>query len=451
MKNSTLRTKTLKTSIVALAAAGMMVASSLPAWAAPGNYGTEASLAADYIATNVTDLTSLSASGLGQLLDGQIAMSAVDFNGSGLSSTQLAAFDAMDQEIELEADDYCKPNATSGRNVGGCAKVAITLMASGAQPGAGGDLDTYLDAVRTAPSFNQYATNQALSIIALARAGEQIPDALYNAALDWSTNDAAYFPDTDTVGLMLTALSYVNSTSTAHQDAIDNLHVRLAAQKATTTDGWGLTYNPSAGQPAEANINSTAWAAPGADRTGNAALQADAIAAQSVFINNQLPSGAITPGTPGWVDMMSTTQSVPPMLGLRSYDNAGDTSTAASLVNIGTSTAVTMSAKGEANVTTGTATTPLLVLGNVASGTVSAQLLGVAPLQGSPSFTYCEPNMTGTFDPISGATSDGSVANNAVSFTSSATPASAGCYKWQVTLTAGSTTITQTTEPFAVR
>lgn len=436
----------------AVLALGMVMVSVQPAQAAPTNNTTAASKAADYIAANITELTSLSPSALGQALDGYVALQAVKHNGGGLSSASSIGLAALETQIvstPANAMSYCKLSSPpASRNVGGCAKVAIALQSAG-KPAS--SVAPYLAAVRTAPNFNQYATNQALAIIALARAGENVPTALYNTALNWSTNNAGYFPDTDTVGLMLTALSYVNDSSAAKSTAIANLKSRLAAQKVPSSPGWGLTYTPAAGAPTVANVNSTAWAAPGAHRTGDAPLRATAEAAQAVFTSYQKSDGSITPGTPGWNAMMSTTQSVPPLLGLRSYDNAGTASTAASVVGVSTSTGVTMSVKGS-DTTVGTATTPVVVLGNVTTGTVSAQVLGGPGLiSGSGGFTYCEPGMSGTFSPIAGKTASGAVASNTVTYSTSASLSPAGCYKWQVTLTVGGSTYVQTTEPFAVR
>jgi hypothetical protein len=205
-------------------------------------------------------------------------------------------------------------------------------MSAGQTPSTSPKLNAYLNVVSDSTSFDGYATNQALAIIALARAGRPIPNKLYQAALSWSSDDSEYFPDTDTCGLMLTALSYVDDSSSAKTAAITHLQERLAAQKVPNAAGWGLTYDGST--PTVANINSTAWAAPGAYRTGDATLKATAIAAQLVFTSNQTSTGAITPGTPGWADMMSTTQSVPALLGLRSYDNAGSPDTAAKTVDV---------------------------------------------------------------------------------------------------------------------
>lgn len=438
----------------ALLAVSMAFVSVQPAHAAPTNNTTEASKAADYIAANITDLTSLSPSALGQALDGYIAFQAVERNTSaGLTPTGAAGLAALEVKIvgtPANPQSYCKLTSPIGqRNVGGCAKVAISLMAAG-HAGSSATVAPYITAILTAPSFNQYATNQALAIIALARAGEDVPDALYNVALNWSTNNASYFPDTDTVGLMLTALSYVDDPSPAHAAAVSNLHARLAAQKVPSAPGWGLTFNPAAGPPTVANINSTAWAAPGAHRTGNSTLKATAEAAQSVFVSNQKTDGSITPGTPGWNTMMSTTQSVPPLLGLRSYDNAGAASTAADEVVVSTSSDVMMSTLGQANAKVGTPTVPVLVLGNVPAGTVSASLVSTPTMfPGSPD--YCLPDMAGPFNPVASSTVSGTVSSNIASFSSSYTPSSKGCYKWQVSLTTGGTTYTQTTEPFAVQ
>lgn len=443
---------TITKSISAAAVAVCLLAAYQPttAWAdpTPTNYTTQANKAATYISNNISQLTGQAAGSLGQELDGYIALNAVKYNGGNASLT-TTALHAMDQDFvqdSSKADAYCN-QGTSSPNIGGCAKVAISLMSAGQTVSSSPNLSTYLNVISNSHTFNQYATNQALSIIALARANKPIPTELYNVALNWSTNDASYFPDTDTVGLMLTALSYVNDSSSQKTTAISNLKTRLAKQKASGGAGWGLTYDGST--PTTANINSTAWAAPGAYRTGDATLKGTAVAAQSVFTSSQTSTGAITPGTSGWNDMMSTTQSVPPLMALRSYDNAGSTSTAAASVGTTTSTAVSMTAKG-ADGKINTTTTPIVVIGNVASGTVTAQLLGRADLiTGQNGFTYCEPNMTGTFNPIT--TTSGTVTNNVASFSSSPTVSTSGCYKWKVTLTTGGNTYEQTTEPFAVR
>ncbi|MDN5995592.1 hypothetical protein [Acidipropionibacterium jensenii] len=449
-----MKRKTMTKSIAALAVTVSLATAYQPvaAWAdpTPGKHITQANKAATYISTNVGTLTGQSAGQLGQELDGYIGLNAVKYNGGDQSLT-TTALDAMNQDFvqnSTKADTYCG-QGTASPNIGGCAKVAISLMSAGQTPSTSTNLTTYLNVISNSHTFNQYATNQALAIIALARAGKPIPSELYQVALNWSTSNSSYFPDTDTCGLMLTALSYVNDSSSAKTTAIANLKARLAAQKVANAAGWGLTYDGST--PTVANINSTAWAAPGAFRTGDATLQATAVAAQSVFTSNQTSTGAITPGTSGWNDMMSTTQSVPPLLGLRSYDNAGSTSTAAVNVGTTTSTAASLSAKG-ADSTVNSTTKPIAVIGNVPSGTITAQLLGTAPLiNGQNNFTYCEPGMSGTFNPLSGKVASGSVTSSVANFTTSPTVTSTGCYKWKLTLTAGSTTLTQTTEPFAVR
>jgi hypothetical protein len=449
-----MKRKTITKSIAALAVTVSLAAAYQPvaAWAdpAPVNYTTQAYKATAYITANIGTLTGQPAAQLGQELDGYIGLNAVRYNITPNPVLPVPALNAMNQDFvqdSTKADTYCGQGGDSP-NIGGCAKVAIALMSAGTQT-SNTNLKTYLDTISNSQTFNQYATNQALVIIALARAGRPVPNALYQAALQWSTDDESYFTDPDTCGLMLTALSYVNDSSSAKTAAIANLKARLAAQKVPNAAGWGNDWTGAT--PTVANINTTAWAAPGAYKTGDATLKTTAITAQSVFTSNQTSTGAITPGTAGWNDMMSTTQSLPPLLKLRSYDNAGSDSTAAQNVGTTTSTAVSLSAKG-ADSKVNSTTKPIAVIGNVPSGSISAQLLGTAPLiNGLNGFKYCQPGMGGTFNPLSGKVASGNVTSSVASFTTSPTVTSTGCYKWKVTLTAGSTTLTQTTEPFAVR
>jgi hypothetical protein len=257
--------------------------------------------------------------------------------------------------------------------------MGLALESAGQKPASSGKLTAYLDAISNTPSFTEYyGTSLAFQIIALARAGRTIPAGLYQAAITWSIAEPSPveptgFFDTDTVGLMLTALSYVNIASPEKTQAIAALEGHLARAKVPNGPGWA-GWDPSA--PLQVNVATTAWVAPGAWRTGNDALKAQAVAAQSVFVTHQRSDGAITPGTPGSVDMLETSHSVLPLLGLRSYDNAGSPSTAARPVPV---QQFMMWARGTDSYTN-IPIAPTIVLNGVTSGTLSAQLLGVAPL-----------------------------------------------------------------------
>ena len=115
--------------------------------------------------------------------------------------------------------------------------------------------------------------------------------------------------DPDTDGLTLTALSHVESPD--KQKAVTSLVKRLDADKQ---DGaWG-----SKGKGP--NVNTTAWVAPGLYRAGDAGHKAQAVAGQKWLVSQQQSDGSFrTPYSP----LMATTQAVPALRGLQSYDNVG--------------------------------------------------------------------------------------------------------------------------------
>jgi hypothetical protein len=59
--------------------------------------------------------------------------------------------------------------------------------------------------------------------------------------------------------------------------------------------------------------------------------------------------------------------------------------------------------------------------------------------------------MSGTFDALSGKVASATVTDSVANFLTSPVATGPGCYKWKVTLTTGSSTVTQTTDPFPVR
>ena len=119
--------------------------------------------------------------------------------------------------------------------------------------------------------------------------------------------------DPDTDGLTLTALSHVESPD--KQKAVTSLVKRLDADKQ---DGaWG-----SKGKGP--NVNTTAWVAAGLDRAGDAGHKAQAVAGQKWLVKQQQTDGSFTGSvkTPAG-KMMATTQAVPALRQLASYDTVG--------------------------------------------------------------------------------------------------------------------------------
>ena len=124
----------------------------------PADYASQAQQAADYIDSHQADLTK---GKLGPQLDGALALVA-----AGRKDSPTIA--KVKDTIKAQGPSYC-----TAKNVGGCAKVTITLLALGESTTYGG-VD-YSQRVTSLPAsaLNEYATNQALDMIALERLGRQ--------------------------------------------------------------------------------------------------------------------------------------------------------------------------------------------------------------------------------------------------------------------------------------
>ena len=84
----------------------------------------------------------------------------------------MRSFSARSRKIlRLKGLSYC-----TSKNVGGCAKVTITLLAAG-EPTTYGGVD-YAKPVILASQFNERPFHQALDMIALERLGQPIPQRL---------------------------------------------------------------------------------------------------------------------------------------------------------------------------------------------------------------------------------------------------------------------------------
>ena len=289
-------TTTCKRVVGPVVAAALMVgaAGAAPAQAAqtsgPADYATQAQKAADYIDSHQADLTK---NKLGSQLDGALALVAAGRKGSPTVAK-------VKDTIKTQGPSYCTKT-----NVGGCAKVTITLLALGESTTYNGF--DYAKPVTKASQFKEYPTNQALDMIALERLGKPIPQKLLTAVTDYASTTPKW-EDPDTDGLTLTALSHVESPD--KQKAVTSLVKRLDAHKQ---DGaWG-----SKGKGP--NVNTTAWVAPGLYRAGDADHKAQAVAGQTWLVKQQQADGSF----PGYSPMMATTQAVPALRGLQSYDNVG--------------------------------------------------------------------------------------------------------------------------------
>ncbi|MES8511224.1 hypothetical protein U6U78_11270 [Cutibacterium acnes] len=266
--------------------------------AGPSDYTAQAGKAADYINGHSADLTN---GNLGPELDGALALISA-------GKTDAATFTTIKNDIKAKGSSYC-----TFKNVGGCAKVTITLLAAGESPTYGGT--DYAKQVTSLPdsALKEYPTNQALDMIALERLGKPIPQKLFKSVTDYASTPPKW-ADPDTDGLMLTALSHVKGATSG---AISSLEGRLDAAKQG--DGWGF---PGKG----ANVNTTAWVAAGLDRAGDANHKDQAVKGQAWLADQQQTDGSFQgsgSGTTPAATMMATTQAVPALRGLQSYDNVG--------------------------------------------------------------------------------------------------------------------------------
>ena len=173
-------TTTCKRVVGPVVAAALMVGAvgvtAAPAQAAqasgPADYASQAQQAAGYIDSHSADLVK---GKLGPQLDGALALVAAGKKGSPTVAK-------VKDTIKAQGPSYC-----TAKNVGGCAKVTITLLALGESTTYGG-VD-YSQRVTSLPAsaLNEYATNQALDMIALERLGKPIPKALFDKVTKYAT------------------------------------------------------------------------------------------------------------------------------------------------------------------------------------------------------------------------------------------------------------------------
>lgn len=217
----------------------------LPAQVLPAeDVATTATQAAAYVAAQyAADPTSFSP---GDLSDAIVGLQA--------TGGQQATVTAMLTRLKAEAPDY----ATSP---GPAAKVALAVMSVGQDPTnfAGLDLIKVInDGLAANPSAG-YVANQALAVMALARAGEPVPNAvvqhmidtqLANGSWGWGTNT-----DPDSSGLMIAALAILPCDHPLLADA--------QAAKAKALKWAADAEIPPGYWQAYSAVNTTAWVSQG--------------------------------------------------------------------------------------------------------------------------------------------------------------------------------------------
>ena len=268
----------------------------------PADYAAQAGKAADYINGHSADLTK---GDLGPELDGALALISA-------GKTDAKLFGMIKKDIKAKGPSYC-----TFKNVGGCAKVTITLLAAG-EPTTYGGTD-YAKPVTSLPdsALKERPFHQALDMIALERLGKPIPQKLFKSITDYvSARPGRNYPSTD--GLMLAALSHVVSTAYG-QEGITAVKAALVKRLDADrqTDGWGW---PGHG----ANVRATTRVAPGLYRAGDANHKDQAVKGQAWLAGQQQVDGSFPSNvvSPAWT-MMATVQAVPVLRGLQSLDTIG--------------------------------------------------------------------------------------------------------------------------------
>ena len=263
----------------------------------PADYAAQAGKAADYINGHSADLTK---GDLGPELDGALALISA-------GKTDAKLFGTIKKDIKAKGPSYC-----TSKNVGGCAKVTITLLAAG-EPTTYGGVD-YAKPVTSLPdsALKERPFHQALDMIALERLGKPIPQKLFKSITDYvSARPGRNYPSTD--GLMLAALSHVVSTAYG-QEGITAVKAALVKRLDADrqTDGWGW---PDHG----ANVRATTRVAPGLYRAGDANHKDQAVKGQAWLASQQKVDGSFA----GYTPITATTQAVPVLRGLQSFDSIG--------------------------------------------------------------------------------------------------------------------------------
>ena len=263
----------------------------------PADYAAQAGKAADYINGHSADLTK---GDLGPELDGALALISA-------GKTDAKLFGTIKKDIKAKGPSYC-----TSKNVGGCAKVTITLLAAG-EPTTYGGTD-YAKPVTSLPdsALKEHPFHQALDMIALERLGKPIPQKLFKSITDYAlTPPKRNQPSTD--GLMLAALSHVVSTA---YDQKGITAVKAALVKRLDADHQGDAWGSKGAGP---RVRATTRVAPGLYRAGDANHKDQAVKGQAWLASQQKVDGSFA----GYTPITATTQAVPVLRGLQSFDSIG--------------------------------------------------------------------------------------------------------------------------------
>ena len=241
---------------------------------------------------------------MGPELDGALALISA-------GKTDAKLFGTIKKDIKAKGPSYC-----TSKNVGGCAKVTITLLAAGEPPTYGG-VD-YAKPVTSLPdsALKERPFHQALDMIALERLGKPIPQKLFKSITDYAlTPPKRNQPSTD--GLMLAALSHVVSTA---YDQKGITAVKAALVKRLDADRQGDAWGSKGAGP---RVRATTRVAPGLYRAGDANHKDQAVKGQAWLAAQQKADGSFANDWgPSW-RALATAQAVPVLRGLQSFDSIG--------------------------------------------------------------------------------------------------------------------------------
>ena len=190
--------------------------------------------------------------------------------------------------------------------------MTITLLAAG-EPTTYGGVD-YAKPVTSLPdsALKERPFHQALDMIALERLGKPIPQKLFKSITDYAlTPPKRNQPSTD--GLMLAALSHVVSTA---DDQKGITAVKAALVKRLDADHQGDAWGSKGAGP---RVRATTRVAPGLYRAGDANHKDQAVKGQAWLASQQKVDGSFA----GYTPITATTQAVPVLRGLQSFDSIG--------------------------------------------------------------------------------------------------------------------------------
>ena len=270
----------------------------------PVDYAAQASKAVDYINAH---RGALAKTGVEWQLDEALALVA---SGRRDTATQTT-LNVIKDTIKAQGPSYC-----TRANVGGCAKVTITLLALGESTTYDG-FDYAKPVVTYASRFDEHPFHQALDMIALERLGKPIPQNLLDSVTRYAVTPPRHMAGVvSTDGVTLTALSHVKATPTPDWQR-QVTAAKAALVKRLDDDwqgaGWGI-------KDYGANVRATTRVAPGLYRAGDAAHRAQAVAGQTWLAAQQRSDGSF----PAYYSpMLATIQAVPVLRGLQSFDTIG--------------------------------------------------------------------------------------------------------------------------------